>query len=107
MKNYWRIPIYFNSKDFKLRAKIVVGKNIAESQKENKKKEDSPNNEKKEEKDDEVDFDFKSYAEKRRRELNEIVYTKSDNKDESRESPSSKKKVRSPFRIKSKRTKDN
>lgn len=111
MENYWRIPIYLNSADLQLRAKMLAGEEIVvnvediedEDAIENEDAGERNNQSNNEAESEEDYFDgymqrqqkqldnLEEYMEKRLERMNSLMYSKSDNEDEQRQPIKSKK----------------
>ncbi|XP_060645851.1 protein timeless homolog [Drosophila nasuta] len=103
MENYWRIPIYLNAADLKLRAKIVGGEEVEEDNESEEEEEPSPVGNTDEEDEEEEDYLDKCSRQRKQattgnitaeqqRKLESIMYSKSDDEVEHRE-PLSKASV--------------
>ncbi|XP_037891579.1 protein timeless homolog [Glossina fuscipes] len=89
MESYWRIPIYLNSADLKLRSKIIAGEEIpdeTEDVKNDNNEDDNANGEeiKTADDSDEENDDRSDYLTKQREKLNTLLFSKSDEETEER-----------------------
>uniref|UniRef100_A0A1A9Z728 TIMELESS_C domain-containing protein n=1 Tax=Glossina pallidipes TaxID=7398 RepID=A0A1A9Z728_GLOPL len=89
MENYWRIPIYLNSADLKLRSKIIAGEEISDETEDVENDNNEDNNAIDEKIDiiddsDEENDDQSDYLTKQREKLNTLLFSKSDEEAEER-----------------------
>ncbi|XP_055901939.1 protein timeless homolog [Eupeodes corollae] len=107
MENYWRIPVYLNSSDLKVRERILGGEDIEENElnvggdEEDDEDGDEENENQQEDSDgassgEESEEDYLDrFMSKRREQMNNLMYNKSDDEDEQRAPPTPKKTSKS------------